>query len=292
MNPESRDCEPHRARISDRLDNALGPVERRDLEQHLAGCLACREAAADLTRIREAVAELPRVQPPADAWPRIMRVIEADPQERDLRGAAREPGSPTRTLARWGGFGLPAGATSARPKGPGPRWLANHRPLVTSLAAAALVVLAVGSVVFWSRASRSQRSEPAAAVAQNPPATPVHDEGNVPVQSIDTAYKRAEQDFEQTIVGLEQIAQSGQTVLDPAIAATLQTNLGIIDGAIRESRTALETEPADEIVQESLFEALRHKVTLLQDTIALINEMRKGDEAGTARVMERLNSKS
>jgi len=33
-----------------------------------------------------------------------------------------------------------------------------------------------------------------------------------------------------------------------------------------------------------LFEALQRKVGLLRDTIALINEMRKGDQAGAARI--------
>ena len=63
----------------------------------------------------------------------------------------------------------------------------------------------------------------------------------------------------------------------------------MIDQAIDESRTALRTQPADQMAQESLFEAFRRKVSLLQDTIALMNEMRKGNQAGAARVAESLN---
>ena len=48
-------------------------------------------------------------------------------------------------------------------------------------------------------------------------------------------------------------------------------------------------EPDDSIAQESLFEAFRRKVALLQDTIALMNEMRKGDTDGAARIVEGLN---
>ena len=42
------------------------------------------------------------------------------------------------------------------------------------------------------------------------------------------------------------------------------------------------------MAQESLFEALRNKVSLLQDTVTLINEMRKGNPEGTARVVSGL----
>ena len=67
--------------------------------------------------------------------------------------------------------------------------------------------------------------------------------------------------------------------------ATLRKNLELIDGAIDESRAALQSQPGSRAAQESLFDAFRRKVALLQDTIALMNEMRKGDEAATARIV-------
>lgn len=70
---------------------------------------------------------------------------------------------------------------------------------------------------------------------------------------------------------------------------TLKANLGVIDQAINESRTALRAQPANQLAQESLFEAFRRKVALLQDTIALMNEMRKGDSAGAAQLIEGIN---
>ena len=36
----------------------------------------------------------------------------------------------------------------------------------------------------------------------------------------------------------------------------------------------------------SLYEALKQKISLLQDTIALMNEMRQGDAAGAAEIVE------
>jgi hypothetical protein len=71
--------------------------------------------------------------------------------------------------------------------------------------------------------------------------------------------------------------------------ANLHRNLGVIDKAINESRAALIAQPTSRVAQQSLFDAFRRKVALLQDTIALMNELRKGDQAGAARVASGLN---
>ena len=81
------------------------------------------------------------------------------------------------------------------------------------------------------------------------------------------------------------MAKDGQGSLDPQTAAVLQKNIGVIDQAIRESHAALQAQPTSEVAQASLFEALQRKVSLLRDTVALINEMRKGDPAGTAKIV-------
>ena len=41
--------------------------------------------------------------------------------------------------------------------------------------------------------------------------------------------------------------------------------------------------------QDSLFEAFRSKIVLLQDTISLINEVRKGNQAEAARIADGMN---
>jgi anti-sigma factor RsiW len=109
------------------------------------------------------------------------------------------------------------------------------------------------------------------------------------VQSVEIELKLAEEHYQKAITGLERITRTDSTALDPQVAAVLQKNLDVIDQAIGESRAALRTQPASEVAQESLFEALRNKVALLQDTVLLINEMRKGDPEGTARAVSGLN---
>ena len=108
------------------------------------------------------------------------------------------------------------------------------------------------------------------------------------VESVEADLKAAEEHYERAIAGLEKIASADERSLDPQVAATLKKNLEIIDGAIAESRIALRSEPQSAPARESLFEALRRKMSLLQDTIALMNEMRKGNQAGTAQILEGL----
>src|SRR5207237_6875473 len=103
--------------------------------------------------------------------------------------------------------------------------------------------------------------------------------------SIEAELRQAEAHYEKAIKGLEQIASAEQNALDPRTAATLQKNLAVIDQAITESRAAVRSEPASEPAQQSLLENFKSKIGLLQDTVALINEMRKGNEAGAAQIV-------
>jgi putative zinc finger protein len=86
-----------------------------------------------------------------------------------------------------------------------------------------------------------------------------------------------EQQYTTAIAGLEDITMKERASLDDDTAEVLQANLTVIDGAIGESRAALDQQPESTIAQESLVEALRNKVVLLQDTVALINATRPGD---------------
>jgi hypothetical protein len=106
---------------------------------------------------------------------------------------------------------------------------------------------------------------------------------------VDEQMQDAEQHYTRVIASLEQIAKTERTTLDTPVAAVVDQNLAVLDQAIGESRDALQKEPSSELAQQSLFEALRSKVALLQDTIALINEMRKGNQEGAARIVSDMN---
>ena len=107
--------------------------------------------------------------------------------------------------------------------------------------------------------------------------------------SVKAEFDLAEAQYTSAIEGLESITKREQAALDMETADVLKANLTVIDGAITESRAALQTEPDNPAAQDSLFDALRSKLELLQDVVALINEMRKGNPEGAARIVSGLN---
>lgn len=155
------------------------------------------------------------------------------------------------------------------------------RRVLVPLAAAALLVVATLAGVAWWRASSGPEA-PAAIEADAGTASAPE------LKSVEAELQLAETHFQNAIAELEALTKD-QQVLEPEVAAEVQKNLQVIDRAIGESRAALRAEPTSVPAQESLFEAFRSKIALLQDTIALINEMRKGDQAGAARIAEQLN---
>jgi hypothetical protein len=150
-------------------------------------------------------------------------------------------------------------------------WPVSFAP-TWQLAAVALTLLVMVGGLTWTA---WRHVTPAPAVVATEPAPSTVDPELV--RSVETELKLAEEHYEKAIAGLEQITDAGRSTLDPQVAEVLQKNLSVIDQAIGESRDALRTQPASEVAQESLFGALRSKVTLLQETLALINEMRKGN---------------
>lgn len=147
-----------------------------------------------------------------------------------------------------------------------------------SLAAAATMVILVSSLWWTADRLASVAPPPGAAFAADASAPPM-----------DSARSEAEAQYTTAIASLEEITTAERSALDPGTAEVLQTGMTVIDSAIAESRAALDTNPDSEVAQESLFQALRRKVALLQQMLALINEMRKGNEGGAARIMSELN---
>ena len=169
-----------------------------------------------------------------------------------------------------------AAAVEAEPKpffGLGGSWWRAFAPV----AAMAVLVASLTWTAAQLAVAPGERPATAPALAQNEPV------------SIEAQYQLAERDLTTTIEGLERIAANDPNTLDMETADVLKANMTVLDGAIGESREALKKEPENDVAQESLFEALRNKVALLQDTIALINEMRKGNQEGAARIVSGLN---
>jgi anti-sigma factor RsiW len=255
-------CSQYRESIHELVDGTIGPIRRAELERHLEECADCRALAADLRAIHDTAASLDPLEPPDGVWLQIAG---------RLRQEGRVAALPTRAPA------------------------ASRRYVAVLALAAALVVAVGASIVMllprW-------REDTATARVTTPPATsaPAAQQGNPPaeiaVESVEEEFRLAEQHYQNAIAKLEQAARLDQpaanaTTLDAQTAAMLQKNLQVIDQAIAESRTALRSEPQSVAARDSLFEALRRKVALLQDTIALMNEMRKGNSAGAAQILNK-----
>ena len=142
------------------------------------------------------------------------------------------------------------------------------------LALAAALVIAVGGSIYVLLPLRSQQATSGNAAA------------GTTVQSAADEVQIAEQHLQLAIEGLQRAADMNDGTLDPETQAVLQKNLQVLNGAISESRAALKSDPQNAPARASLFDALRQKVTLLQDTIALMNELRKGNSAGAAQIID------
>jgi capsule polysaccharide export protein KpsE/RkpR len=147
------------------------------------------------------------------------------------------------------------------------------------LAAAAALILAtvIGLLPVLNRNAATVTPEPAAAIAEPT------------VDSVAAEFAKAEEHYQKAIDDLQTIANKDTGELDPQVAAVLQKNLTVIDQAISESRAALRTQPSNTNAQDGLFDALRTKVALLQQTVELINEMRKGNQAEAGRRLSTLS---
>ena len=246
-------CKQYSEAIQEFADGTLGPVRRAELQTHLEQCDECRALLADLRKIREAAAALEQPAPPDRVWLQIA-------------GRLRQEGR------------------VAQPASRGGRRMAL-------LAIAAALVLMVGGSLWFLYPMRQAANNSVAQSTTNPGATEPRSQGggnaaqSDTVQSIADDLMVAERHYQAAIGKLEQAAKVNDGAIDAQTAGVLRKNLQVIDQAIAESRTALNKEPQSQPARDSLFEALRRKVSLLQDTIALMNEMRKGNSAGAAQLI-------
>lgn len=151
-----------------------------------------------------------------------------------------------------------------------------------ALALAAALVLAIGgSLVFLFSTGRSLPPAETAAADQHEPADAAADQSDA-VQGVASEMALVEHHFQNVV---EQASKSSGAIA-PETVAELQKNMLDINRAIAESQAALQTDPQSVQARRSLYEMLKQKIQFLQDTIALMNEMRQGDAAGGSEIVE------
>jgi len=243
-------CGDYNDAIQEMVDGTLTGTRRQELEQHLSSCPSCTALVEELLIVRRAARGMAEMTPPDGVWERLAPVVAATPQKPEPRAAWRDR-------------------------------------IMVPLAVAAVLLAAV----LITYVMRKLPQEPPAADQQAaaPAPSPAPSAQAPDLGSIEAEMRQAETHYENAIQKLEALANDRQ-VLDPRVANDLRKNLVVIDQAIGESRAALRAQPANERAQESLFEAFRSKINLLQDTLALINEMRKGNQDEAARLAAGLKS--
>lgn len=238
--------------LVDLVDGRLDGAEQRDVERHLDACANCRALVEDLRSIRGAAFMLDRREPKPETWTKMQAAIAAEPKGRVL------------------------------PLGLERRSLGGGVPVWLGAAAALLLATVIGVWPLLNRAPAPHDDSPAAAEAADA-------EPEVTVESVTAEFEAAEKHYQKAIDDLQTIANKDTGELDPQVASVLQQNLTVIDQAITESRAALKSQPSNSSAQSGLFDALRSKVALLQQTVELINEMRKGNQAEAGRRFQTLS---
>lgn len=114
--------------------------------------------------------------------------------------------------------------------------------------------------------------------------------GAATVESVEDELAKAAEHYEAAIRQLEAVAS--RDALPADTAAKLQVSLAQVDRFIADSRAALVSEPQSLPARDSLFTALRRKVEILQQTVALVGAMQRGDHDGAARAIGTRDGKS
>jgi anti-sigma factor RsiW len=244
--------------LVDLVDGRLDGAEQRNVERHLEGCGNCRALVEDLRSIRAAAFMLDRREPKAATWSKLQAAIAAEPAP---KGRLLDIALSRRSLAE-GGRSFGGGRTNWAV------WLG---------AAAALILATVIGLLPLINGGETEHDDSVQAEAAGAP--------EPTVESVTAEFEAAERHYQKAIDDLQTIANKDTGELDPQVASVLQKNLTVIDQAITESRTALRMQPSSANAQSGLFDALRSKVALLQQTVELINEMRKGNQAEAGRLL-------
>ena len=239
-------CHDSEPLLSELIDGALSPDERRRVEAHLETCATCRGVRRDLERVRRAARGLGPVPPPDHVWLEVAGHVHPAAPNR----APRPTNAESRVALR--------------------QWIGI---------AAMLVLVTLGAYFVMGT-----------------PGAPIAPPGNAPaadsVEAVIDEMDKARHGYVYAIKKLEPLVKEGRDALDPSAAATLMNSIERIDGAIAESRAALGQAPENAPARESLFEALKTKVGVLQATLNLMNEMRKGDQAAAAEAAAAFGKKS
>ena len=242
--------------LEDYVDGLLAPQEATAVERRLAGDREARETVSFLRALKARAAELPgTIEPGRDLWPGIAAAMAPTPLVSIISDAAEARGDCSgedRTSRAAAGTARAAAAIAPAP------WIPGLQPRQwAALATAAILLVASSSALtaWWLRGP-GRATDPAAGAA----ASGVALEGAPPVPA----------ELTLQIDELMWVLYDNRDVLDPDTVTTIETNLRVIDRAIRRAREALAVDPGNAGLARLLASNYMHKLQLLQRTSRII----------------------
>lgn len=237
-------------RLNDYVDGLLGAREAAEVECLLAESAAARDTVDFLRALRVQAERLPdSVEPERDLWPGIRARMAAAPL------AAVQGGEETRPKDTANAGDPATGAAGWWPRLAAPQWAA--------LAAAAMfLVVSSSAITAWMMGSAAPADAIAGdrTAAGDPTATGVALDDALPLGA------RYAVEIEQLLSMLYENRAS----LDPDTVVTIETNLRVIDRAIRDAREALVDDPGNAGLNRMLDSNYRRKLELLQRASRII----------------------
>lgn len=218
------------------LSGELDGTERARVEEHVAGCSACREILAQLSEVLTLAAEATLLEPPRDLWPGVAASIG-----RGVPETAGETGA----------------GVIALPTAHGRTVRSLQAPTGARLAAAAVLLVAISAGTTWWITSGAMLG-----------VTPVAPEASAPgtVGPASNEHQPAEGLADQLRL-LEEFLASARETLDPGTVLVLERNLNAIETAIGDSRDALALDPGNDFLIEHLERMYQRKLLYLQDAV-------------------------
>ncbi len=133
------------------------------------------------------------------------------------------------------------------------------------LALAASLLVAVSAGVSWLATQPAPHRG-----AAEPPIRAMAEPSDVATTDVARA-TFADEQFDAAVADLERILEEEHGRLDPGTIVVIERNLRTIDEAIRESRAALDADPANTYLNSHLADARRRKLELLRRAAGLSN---------------------
>ncbi|HJU90477.1 MAG TPA: zf-HC2 domain-containing protein [Gemmatimonadaceae bacterium] len=256
------------------LEGTLDAGTRANVELHLAGCQRCASLIADLNAITEAANNLPDLSPSKDLWSGISDRIAAPvislPSERE-RHATRYQ------RLRMVGAAAALVIMTATLTFVGTKYFMGVETQPTQVASDPVRVPVPGATDFGPDSIKSAEPTRSTTPIVEPPTGPRPTSAPATQQqrpartaiAANVGRTSAERAYDREINQLQALLRERRGELDPKTVQVIERNLNVIDEAIRQSREALQGDPASRFLNDQLNNALGRKVELLRSAAML-----------------------